>query len=77
MTGCEKPIRSNWRRFWKKSIAQTIALVLAHLEPQHASPILSKLPSELQIDVVKRIAQLQNFSPEAAETISKVLNQKT
>ena len=60
----------------EKEHAQTIALVLAHLEPQHASPILSKLPSELQIDVVKRIAQLQNFSPDAAETISNVLNQK-
>ncbi len=60
----------------EKEHAQTIALVLAHLEPQHASSILSQLPSELQIDVVKRIAQLQNFSPDAAETISNVLNQK-
>jgi flagellar motor switch protein FliG len=60
----------------EKEHAQTIALVLAHLEPQHASPILAKLPSELQIDVVKRIAQLQNYSPEAAETISNVLSQK-
>ena len=60
----------------EKEHAQTIALVLAHLEPQHASPILAKLPSELQIDVVKRIAQLQNFSPDAAETISNVLQQK-
>jgi flagellar motor switch protein FliG len=60
----------------EKEHAQTIALVLAHLEPQHASPILSKLPGELQIDVVKRIAQLQTFSPDAAETISSVLHQK-
>lgn len=60
----------------EKEHAQTIALVLAHLEPQHASPILSKLPGELQIDVVKRIAQLQTFSPDAAETISNVLHQK-
>jgi flagellar motor switch protein FliG len=60
----------------EKEHAQTIALIMAHLEPQHGSPILSKLPSELQIDVVKRIAQLQSFSPEAAETISNVLNQK-
>lgn len=60
----------------EKEHPQTIALVLAHLEPQHASPILSKLPSELQIDVVKRIAQLKDFSPEAAEKISNVLNQK-
>ncbi len=60
----------------EKEHPQTIALILAHLEPQHASPILSILPSELQIDVVRRIAQLQHFSPEAAETISNVLNQK-
>jgi flagellar motor switch protein FliG len=60
----------------EKEHAQTIALVLAHLEPQHASPILARLPSELQVDVVKRIAQLQNYSPEAAETISNVLSQK-
>jgi flagellar motor switch protein FliG len=60
----------------EKEHPQTIALIVAHLEPQHASPILSLLPSELQIDVVKRIAQLQEFSPEAAETISNVLNQK-
>ena len=33
-------------------------------------------PARLQIDVVKRIAQLQTFSPDAAETISNVLNQK-
>ena len=60
----------------EKEHAQTIALVMAHLEPQYASPILSKLPGELQIEVVKRTAQLQNFSPQAAETISKVLHEK-
>ncbi len=60
----------------EKEHPQTIALIMAHLEPQHASFILAKLPSELQIDVVKRIAQLQQFSPQAAETISNVLNQK-
>jgi len=57
----------------EKEHPQTVALIVAHLEPQHASPILALLPSELQIDVVKRIAQLQHFSPEAAETISNVL----
>lgn len=60
----------------EKEHPQTIALIVTHLEPQHSSPILAKLPSELQIDVVKRIAQMQHFSPEAAETISNVLNQK-
>jgi len=60
----------------EKEHPQTVALIMAHLEPQHASPILSKLPSEVQIEVVKRVAQLQQFSPDAAETISTVLNQK-
>jgi len=60
----------------EKEHPQIIAVVLSHLEPQHASPILSKFASELQIDVVKRIAQLQHFSPEAAERISNVLSQK-
>jgi flagellar motor switch protein FliG len=60
----------------EKEHPQTIAVVLSHLEPQHASPILSKFASELQIDVVKRIAQLQHFSSEAAERISNVLSQK-
>ena len=60
----------------EKEHPQTVALIMAHLEPQHASRILSKLPSEVQIEVVKRVAQLQQFSPDAAETISTVLNQK-
>jgi flagellar motor switch protein FliG len=60
----------------EKEHPQAIALVMAHLEPEHASPLLSKLPTALQVDVVKRIAQLQHFSPEATETISNVLDQK-
>jgi len=60
----------------EKEHPQTVALIIAHLEPEHASPILAKLPGELQIDAVKRIAQLQQFSPEAAESISSVLHQK-
>ncbi len=60
----------------EKEHPQTIALIMAHLEPQFASPILSKLSSELQIDVVKRVAQMGQFSAAAAENISNVLKQK-
>jgi flagellar motor switch protein FliG len=60
----------------EKEHPQTIALIMAHLAPQHASSILSKLPGDLRIDAVKRIAQMKHFSPEAAETISDVLNRK-
>jgi flagellar motor switch protein FliG len=60
----------------EKEHPQTIALVMAHLEPLHASSILSNLAGDVRIDVVKRMAQLQEFSPEAAESISHVLDQK-
>jgi flagellar motor switch protein FliG len=62
--------------FLEKEHPQTTALILAHLDPAHASSILSRLPSDLRVDVVKRMAQLRHFSPEVAETISQVLNQK-
>jgi flagellar motor switch protein FliG len=62
--------------FLEKEHPQTTALIMAHLDPAHASSILSKLSDELRIDIVKRMAQLRQFSPEVAETISNVLNQK-
>jgi flagellar motor switch protein FliG len=60
----------------EKEHPQTIALIVAHMDPPQASLIVSKLQPELQIDVVKRVAQMQNFSPDAAETIGDILNQK-
>ncbi len=62
--------------FLEKEHPQTAALILAHLEPRHASQVISKLSSDVRTDTVKRIAQLRQFSPEIAETISNVLNQK-
>lgn len=55
---------------------QTCALVLSHLEPKQASSVLAKLSSEQRVEVVKRMAQLRQPSPEVTETISRVLAQK-
>jgi flagellar motor switch protein FliG len=62
--------------FLEKEHPQTIALVLAHLEAKHASSILTKLSAPTRIEAVKRLAQLRQFSPEVAETISNILNQR-
>lgn len=62
--------------FLEKEHPQTAALVLAHLQPKHASTILARLPDTIRIEVVKRIAKLRQFSPEVADTISNVLNQR-
>jgi flagellar motor switch protein FliG len=62
--------------FLEKEHPQTKALILAQLEPRHASSILAALPDETRIDVVKRMAQLGYCSPEVTEILSKFLNQK-
>lgn len=55
---------------------QTIALILAHLEAKRASALLLLLPEGLRAESVKRLAQLRQFSPEMAERVSLVLNQR-
>ncbi|SMB93984.1 flagellar motor switch protein FliG [Thermanaeromonas toyohensis ToBE] len=55
---------------------QTIALVLAYLEPEQAAVILSALPEELQADVAKRIALLERATPETVRDLEQVLEQR-
>ncbi len=43
---------------------QTIALILSHVPPSQASDIISGLPAERQLSVVRRIATMQQTSPE-------------
>jgi len=62
--------------FLEKESLQTSAVILSHLDPKHASSILGKFPEEARSEVVKRMAQLRQYSPEVAEAISNVLNQK-
>ncbi len=62
----------NLLNFIKQEHPQIIALVLAHLEPDKASVILQKLPSELQSDVSLRIANLDRVSPEVIREIEQV-----
>ncbi|HTX15417.1 MAG TPA: flagellar motor switch protein FliG [Candidatus Baltobacteraceae bacterium] len=55
---------------------QTIALVLAHLSPKTASIVLNFLSEKTRANVVKRLAQMQQFSPEVVQQISVVLHKK-
>ncbi len=43
---------------------QTIALILSHVPPSQASDIISGLPAERQLSVIRRIATMQQTSPE-------------
>ncbi|RKD24198.1 flagellar motor switch protein FliG [Ammoniphilus oxalaticus] len=55
---------------------QMIALVLSYLESEKAAFILSALPEAKQIDVAKRIAQMDRTSPEVISQVEQVLEQK-
>ena len=62
--------------FIQQEHPQTIALILAYLEPQKASIILSNLPHEVQSDVAKRIATMDRTSPEVLREVERVLEKK-
>ncbi|HHT72461.1 MAG TPA: flagellar motor switch protein FliG [Firmicutes bacterium] len=55
---------------------QTIALILAYLNPEQAGMILSALPPETQVDVAKRIAMLDRTTPEILKEIEDTLEQR-
>lgn len=55
---------------------QTIALILAYLEPDKASSILGALPPERQAEVAKRIAIMDTTSPEVIKEVENVLERK-
>jgi flagellar motor switch protein FliG len=55
---------------------QTIALIMAYLEPDQASTILGSLPPEFQADVARRIAVMDRTSPDIVREVERVLERK-
>jgi flagellar motor switch protein FliG len=55
---------------------QTIALILAYLDPQKAAHILSGLGHTIQADVAKRIALMDRTSPDVLREVERVLERK-
>jgi flagellar motor switch protein FliG len=55
---------------------QTIALVLAHLEPNKKCDVLKRLPENVQTEVVLRIANLDFISPSLIAQVDEVLKQE-
>lgn len=55
---------------------QTIALILAYLESEQASIILSALPAEMQADVARRMAIMDRVSPDVLKEVEQVLERK-
>jgi len=55
---------------------QTIAMILAHLGVKAAAALLVLLPEKVRGQAVKRLADMQQFSPDMAQKISGVLHRK-
>jgi flagellar motor switch protein FliG len=55
---------------------QTIALVVSHLPSQTGAAILSGLPPLKQLEVVRRIAEMGQTSPEAIDEVEKALEMR-
>ncbi|MCI7803712.1 MAG: flagellar motor switch protein FliG [Oscillospiraceae bacterium] len=55
---------------------QTIAIVLSYARADQASAIISELPREIQLDVIKRISNLDRASPEIIGIVEGVMNKK-
>lgn len=62
--------------FFSQEHPQTIAVVLAKLKPKQTSEIISLLPQELQAEVVIRIAEVDQVSPEILAEIDEVIRKE-
>lgn len=64
---------SNLLTFIQDEHPQTIALILAHLPPAKASSILSGLSAAKQLEVVSRIARMDQTNPEVIKEVEQGL----
>jgi flagellar motor switch protein FliG len=55
---------------------QTIALVLAHLDPKRASMVLDNLTEEHKVLSIQRLAEMRQFSPEMAQKVAHILHRR-
>jgi flagellar motor switch protein FliG len=62
--------------FLSQEHPQTIAVIVAKLRPKQTSEIVSHLPLDLQADVIIRIADVDQVSPEILNEIDEVIRRE-
>ena len=55
---------------------QTVALVLAHLDPRQGSQVLDSLREEQSVAAIQRLAEMRQFSPEMAQRVAFILHKR-
>lgn len=72
----QKTEKENLLTFLQEEHPQTIALVLSHLPAIMASEILVGLPTERQIEVVTRVANMDQTSPDVIKEVERGLEKR-
>jgi flagellar motor switch protein FliG len=55
---------------------QTIALILSHLPPHHAAAVLNGLAAEKQVEIIRRVAMMEQTSPEVIQEVEHGLEER-
>src|ERR1700691_4359221 len=63
-------------RYVRSEHPQTVALILAHLNPGQSAAVLASMDSPVRADIALRIAKLEKISPAVISKISTVIGQK-
>jgi len=72
----QKAESENLMAFIQDEHPQTIALIMAHLPTSKASEVLKGLPPERQLEVVTRIARMEQTRPEVVKEVEKGLEHR-
>jgi len=75
-TSLERADPQQLSKFILSEHPQTIALLLAHLKPSQAAQLANSLPEELRVEVITRMATLDEISPEVIMRVSSVIEQR-
>jgi flagellar motor switch protein FliG len=63
-------------KFLENEQPQTVALVLAHLEARRGGTVLMSLNQATRVDVVRKLAEMRQFSPDMAQKVALVLHKR-
>jgi flagellar motor switch protein FliG len=66
----------NLLTFIQEEHPQTIALIISHLAPERAADVLAGLPQKKQIEVVKRVANMEQTNPEVIKDVERGLESR-
>jgi flagellar motor switch protein FliG len=72
----QKTESQNLLTFIQEEHPQTIALIISHLPVERASDVLAGLPQKKQIEVIRRIANMEQTNPEVIKDVERSLENR-